>query len=343
MGIPQPFVSPQGDSFLKCAFAPPDFAANDLAGVPDSYQGLSLTKKHKLVLPFTCTANTDVYILLLPTPGNAMWFGQVAAGTPILDSTVFTSVQYTDFATMFGNANTSANQVDKFRFVSNHIEVIPTVNQMTWSGSIQAFKTPITLYIREGGASTADLWSVTGLNGLNATNANQYTSPFTNGVYSAAYNANCDFAFQPILEGVISVPAVVSAGRDHGVLTAATAFTGFDNSFESLVIKITGVTANQTCIIKTWACVEYQPVAGGVLYEYASHSVHDELALELYRKIILNLPVGVGYEENDSFWHRVLSIISRVTGVTSLVPGPFGQISRGGNLISNALLPYTSA
>jgi len=52
----------------------------------------------------------------------------------------------------------------------------------------------------------------------------------------------------------------------------------------------------------------------------------------------LDLPVGVPFEENENFWNRVLRIIQMVSGATSLIPGPYGQISRGVNLLSGGAL-----
>jgi hypothetical protein len=58
-------ISEDGMSFLKCAFAPPDFASSNVRGVPDEYQGRSLVKKHRLVASQTfSTANMDYYYLL---------------------------------------------------------------------------------------------------------------------------------------------------------------------------------------------------------------------------------------------------------------------------------------
>jgi len=331
-------LTQQGISFLKCAFAPPDFAANDVAGVPDSFHGASLTKKHRMVNPFVCPASMDTYILVLPTPGIAYWTASVAAGTQILAATVFTGVNYSDFATMFGGTATSADIVNKFRFVSQHIEIVPTVNQMTWTGSFQAWKFPCIVSLRENGASTANLLTVTGLQSCNATNANEYVSPFNLGLFCGAYNSNAQFDFQPILEDTGAVPSAL-VGGDFGTLNPPNAFTGLDSGFESLCIKISavGTNANNSMLIKTWACVEYQCMPGNLLYEFTSLSPTDDLALKVYREVINGLPVAVPFLENENFWTRVLNIIRNISGGLSVLPGPYGLMAGGVNAITTGL------
>jgi hypothetical protein len=336
---PRSGLSDSGISFLKCAFAPPDFQATSVNGVPDDYRSVSLTRKHRLVGPVSFTALTDYYILLLPTPGIAYWVATTVSGVAPVAATTWTGVNYADFATMFGSSGTAADQVTKFRFISNHIEIIPTVNQMVWSGNIQAWKIPVTIGERLGGANFNDTQAPLGLAGVLSTLANQFSGPYISGIYSACYSANSSFIFQSIQEGITTLPNTLNAA-DFGGLASTNGFPGLDNEFESLVIKISGVTATETALIKTWSCVEYQVSPNSVLYEFQSFSSSDKLAMELYREIICNLPVGVPYDMNDTFWQRVLNIISQISGVTSLLPGPYGLASRGVNMISNAGLQF---
>lgn len=343
-------LSEDGMSFLKCAFAPPDFANSNVRGVPDEYQGKSLVKKHRLVTSQAFSeASTDYYFLVLPTPGYAYWTATVTAGTPITALNAFTGVPFADCATFFNSGgiagNSTADIVDKFRYVSNHFELVPTANQMTWSGNVQCWKFPAALFIRQnnltGGAEAGNLWSVSGLQALNATNADQYTGPFNLGVYAGAYNTGAKFDFSQIIERVTAVPSTpyVDIG-DFGQLKAPTnGFTGFDNQFESMVIKVTGMGTNvgNTAIIKSWACVEYQTLPGNGYYEFQTTSPCDKVALDLYRKIINQLPPGVSFVDNESFWQRVLQIIRQVSGGMSVLPGPYGLAAGGVNRISDAL------
>jgi hypothetical protein len=339
---PRDRLSDHGVAFLKCAFAPPDFQAVSIGGVPDDFRGMSLVRKHRFVAPLNLTAATDYYLLLLPTPGIAYWQATTVAGVAPVAATVWTGVNYSDYASMFGTANTTVcDQVTKYRFVSNHIELIPTVNQMVWSGNIQCWKMPVAIATRLGGANFNDEFNISGLNAVNSTLSNQFSGPFITGVYSGCYNSNSSFIFQNLQEGITGLPNTLGAA-DFGTLTSTIALTGLDPEFESLLIKITGITANETALIKTWSCVEYQASANSALYEFQSLSPCDKMALELYREIITGLPVGVPYDQNDTFWTRVLGIIHQLTGMGSVLPGPYGAASRGVNLLSGAALHFLS-
>jgi hypothetical protein len=343
-------ITDDGMSFLKCAFAPPDFANSNVRGVPDEYQGKSLVKKHRLVTSMGFTsASTDYYFLVLPTPGYAYWAATTAAGTPITATTVFTGIPFADCASFFNSGGTAGNStadiVDKFRFVSNHFELVPTANQMTWSGNVQCWKFPSALFVRQNnlttGTEAGNIWSISGLQASNATNADQYTGPFNLGVYAGAYNTGAKFDFSQIIEFVTAVPSTPFATLgDFGQLNAPTnGFTGFDNQFESMVVKVSGMGTNvgNTAIIKSWACVEYQALPGSGYYEFQATSPCDIVALDLYRKIINQLPPGVSFVDNEGFWQRVLQIIRQISGGMSVIPGPYGMAAGGVNKISDAL------
>lgn len=332
--IPRRMLTPGGEAFLKCAFAPPDFAASNPSGVPDNFRGVSLLKKHRFVGTYTCNvAATDYYIVMIPSVGGtAYWGTTVAANTPILESTPFYAAYYSDTASLFPSAATEAGVFTKYRYVSNHVELIPTMNQMSWSGSIQSWKAPISMIAKPGG-----LYTVTGLAACNATNANQYTGPTNLGIYTAAYNTGSNFDFQDIKEGIAAVPAVLVSGTDFGQLVGNQG--GIDPQFESVIIKISGMGASvsNSFIIKTWACIEYQVVPGSGIYEYQTLSPCDEYAMELYRAIIMQLPIGVSFVDNENFWRRVLGIIKNVSGTLSFLPGQYGAISSGVNMIASGI------
>jgi hypothetical protein len=336
-------LTPGGEAFLKCAFAPPDFAASAPTGVPDDFRGTSLLKKHRLVSTFNCTSSsTDCYILLTPSVGGvAYWTALVAAGTGFPSTGNFTPVYYSDTTALFSGPGAMASNFTKFRYVSNHIELIPTMNQMSWAGSIQAWKIPIAMAIRSTTTVADNLYTVTGLESINATNANQYTGPANLGVYSAAYNTGANFDFQPIIEGVVQVPNSIVSGTDYGRLAGA--IGGIDPNFDSVIIKISGMGTNvlNSFIVKTWACIEYQVQVNSSVYEYQTLSPCDPYAMELYRAIILQLPVGVSFLDNDGFWQRVLGIIKTVSGALSAIPGPYGAIAGGVNAISTGIESLT--
>jgi len=338
-----------GMDFLKCAFAPPDFSVTNVAGVPDDYRGPSLVKKHRSINSLNnSVASTDTYILLLPVPGAAYFVATTTAGVLPTSSVVFNAVSYSDSSSIFGNANSTDNVVDKFRFVSNHIELIPTVNQMSWTGNIQAWKLPVQFAFRPSGTATGaqDITTISGLNGITVTNSNQWTGPVNLGLYSACYNTDGDFDFSNITSGFPGATVPLTVGTsDWGQLncSAMGSFTGFDNRFDSLVVKISGQGTNvlNSFIVKTWACVEYQVVAGSYLYEYQTLSPCDPYALDYYRVVIQQLPVGVSYLDNESFWARVLKILKTVTGAGMYLPGPYGIMSSGANVMLSGLEALT--
>lgn len=336
-------ITPAGMSFLKCAFAPPDFSGSDVKGVPDMFQGKSLIKKHRYIGGLNVPASADTYILLLPVPGYAYFQVTWPSGTPLASVAAFTGTPYSDFNTVFNSAgvagDNTADLVNRFRYVSNHFELIPTTNAMAWTGNIQCFKFNLSAGIRQSlTANATNILSVMGLQSLNATNADQYTGPFNLGVYTGAYNTGNGFNFNNIIEKAINVPSIISAG-DFGQLICGGGFPGLDSNFDCVCIKISGVGTNtaNTCILKTWACVEYLAQPGSSVYEYQTFSCVDPVAMEMYRAIIKELPVGVSFLDNEGFWSRVLSIIKRVSGAASVLPGPYGAIASGVNMTTTAL------
>jgi len=115
---------------------------------------------------------------------------------------------------------------------------------------------------------------------------------------------------------------------------------GFDNQFESVLIKISGIGTNplNTALFRTWACVEYQFQPSSVMYEMQNlKCMEDEMALRLYKRIVVELPTGVSFLDNANFWTRVLSIIRQISGGLSVLPGPYGLAASGVNALSTAL------
>jgi len=335
-------LSRDGIEFLKCAFAPVDFAVTNVRGVPDNFESMSLVKRHRYVSPFTGHTGLDKYILLLPIPGVAYGFIDKVAGNPIVSNDVIDLVGYADTPAIFGNVSgaEAGDKVNNFRFISNHIELVNTTNQMSWSGSIQTMKAKIQVALRPS-STAANQLTVSGIASLNNFGqTQQYSAPFANGVYAAAYNSSNDFPFTPIYENVNLLPQTIVVRTDYGQLNSIVGnipIPGFDNSFETVVIKISGLTSNVSALLKTWACVEYQVVAGSLLYEYQNLSPCDPIALQVYKEVIKQLPTAVGTADNPDFWERVLKIIKQVSGVGMMLPGPYGAMSTGVNTIASAM------
>lgn len=333
-----PRMTQAGMNFLKCAFAPPDFTSTQVSGVPDSFRGNTLLKKHRLVASTTFTSTYDYYFILAPIPGVAYLAGVTLQGVPVAAATVFNAVNYSDFSALFPSAATASSIVSSFRFISNHFELICTSNQMVWSGAISTFKLPIQVNNRTGGAANVgDLITMTGLDGINSTNANMYNGTFYDGVFTYCFNNAATFNFTNVIESTSNFPAGVDA-QDFGQFLGNTFLPGFDNSFEALVVKVSGISANETATIKTWACVEYKPSPSSSVYEYSTPSPpEDDTTMRMYREIALSIPVAVPFRENANFWQRVLSIIRSLAGAGAMVPGPVGMISGGVSSIATGI------
>lgn len=337
-------VSADGLAFLKCAFAPPDFAASSVRGVPDEFEGKSLTKKHRYTATFDNAGGRDTYILILPTPGIAYYFANVASGTNLNAATQWGAIPYGDSLTLFPSQADSTNNVTKFRYVSQHVELVPTVNAMQWSGSITSWKiNPQVVDRTQLVALTDGIRTVTGLNQtLGALTAEAYSGPVVNGIFAGVYSASSEFLFSQVFDSQGSLPLNLLAS-DFQQLVAPGNFgiPGFDNGFESLCIKITNSGAANTFVMRNYACVEYivSPTSG--LYEYQSVSCSDPIALALYKQIIKELPIGVHYMDNENFWRRVLNIIRMISGSLAVLPGPYGAMAGGVNAISTGINELT--
>jgi len=345
-------LTSDGMSFLKCAFSPPDFAITRVLGVPDQYESGSLVMKHKLNSAMLPPGTDDVYVLLAPVPGVAFYTLLKKPGEPVLNTDQWNPVAYSEFGNLFGtggDGQQSSNIITGFRVVSNHIEIVPTVNQMSWTGSITAVKCPVKMVTRPPDSSSGpnNFFAITGLEAANEVNANVYVGPFINGIYSGAFSNDCKFDFNNTVERLVEVPATLSPG-DFGQLGITpsgifpsigynTPLPGFDNGFESIILKLQGMSDNNRAIFRAWSCVEYQVSPGNAFYPLMTTSCEDKLAIELYKKIIKELPVGVTYMDNPDFWKRVLSIIKGISGTLSFVPGSYGAIASGVNMITSGI------
>jgi len=143
------------------------------------------------------------------------------------------------------------------------------------------------------------------------------------------------------MENIPNLPTNLVPGVDFmqlDPLGTTDGFTGIDANFDTVVIKISGVTSNESMLLKTWACVEYVALPNTVLYGFQSLGITDMVAINLYREIINGLPIAVPFTDNESFWRRVAEMIRQISGITAFIPGPIGLASRGVNMLSSAAL-----
>lgn len=339
-----PKLTPDGISFLKCAFAPPDFATSSVRGVPDAFGGNSLSKKHRFTSNVTNNGGRDLYILMAPVPGIAYFYTEIPAGTLPNNATAWVPVSYPDIKQIFPSVAAQTSIITKFRYISQHIELIPTVNSMQWSGSITAWKlNPQSITRPNMAALTNGVLTISGLEAAaGAFNAQCYMGPVINGIFAGAYSASSTFEFSDIYDNCSALPQQL-IGSDHGQLVgdSTSGIPGFDNGFESLCLRITNNGEPNQFIMRNFACVEYIVNASASLYEYQSVSCDDPQALALYKAIIKELPVGVTYHDNENFWKRVLGIVRMLSGSMSVLPGPYGAVAGGVNAIATGINELT--
>lgn len=331
-------ITPEGLDFLKCAFAAPDFDGNGTTGFPDKFTGQSLAIKSRFTTTLRLKGGTDYYFLLPPIPGVSYASTETSSGTPLNNATQFSCKPYSNFNSLFTGTDSDTAQnrvVSKFRFVSNHFEMVCNTNNNNWSGNITAFKIQAqTLEKNQQLSKTVD-----GLNGILATDQSRYDGPFNLGIYTGAFNKGAEYDFFPIWQNQVNLPTTLDPTDFMQILGPRDGeVPGFDNNFETVVISVTGVNTDQSFTLKTWQCVEYQFTPGTIMYESQVLKCEEDLiALELYRKIIHEMPIAVSYFDNAKFWNRVLEAIRFISGGLSVLPGPYGMAARGVNLLSSAV------
>jgi len=344
--VASPKLTHAGMSFLKCAFASPDFANNRDMGVPDGKIGLSFMQSYKYISAITVPAGRQKIIIQPPIPGYA--YSYLVNTSSVDDVSIFESVEYDGFNTLFVpdpiKGSKYADKVASFRMISQALELVPTTNQTKWSGSIRAFKVNLTSETRtltNTSGNTVSFTNLLGMQGLNSTSCDQYVSPSNLGVFINAYNRTKEWKTHSIFEGVPKLPSQsdASAGT-FGSITppqplSSRAIPGFANDFETSVVVINNTSGDtdQSFLIRCWQCVDYTPNPNeSTLVGAAMESPpHDPVALQVYGELVRHLPVAVSYYENANFWDTVSSWIRKITTATSYIPGGVGMISKGIN------------
>jgi hypothetical protein len=151
MRNPAQSLTKAGVDFLKCAFAAPDFADDQGAGIPIGGDQRCLLKKHRLETTLSCagaaTTGTSYHYLILPTPGQAVWAANAATGTALTATTSWTPTSFPDcFGTngLFTNSQAArASNVDQFRYAAMSAEVKDVTSLYTSTGTVLVQKIPI--------------------------------------------------------------------------------------------------------------------------------------------------------------------------------------------------------
>jgi hypothetical protein len=151
MRNPAQSLSRAGIDYLKCAFAAPDFADDQGAGIPIGGDHRVLLKKHRLETTLACvgaaTTGTSYHYLVLPTAGQAVWSASAATGTLPTTNTSWTATAFPDcFGSngLFTNSQASrAANVDQFRYAALSAEVKDVTSLYTSTGTVLVQKFPI--------------------------------------------------------------------------------------------------------------------------------------------------------------------------------------------------------
>jgi hypothetical protein len=323
---------------MKCVTSPNDFEIDSFVGIPDEYDGRTIAKRHTSVNNMaTPVAGQDFYIVLAPVPGVAYYTGSRATGSTA--SLTLTPTYYSDTATIFPST-VEGTVVNAFRYASNVLEIVPTVNSMAWGGAIEVWKGVLTGGVFDVGAASTANYSINGFDALNSDRP-QSVLPFNHGAYSVTTCCNAENMFTPILTN--SPPAVIICPMKSGAsvtLGGASNFTGIGCQ-ETVIFKMPFSTASNTALIRTWACIEYQVTPTSILYDYSHVSPPaDPRALALVRQFIHSNPAAVPYFDNDSFWKRFTSWVKTISGALRVVPGPVGDIAGIVNLTSKVAESY---
>lgn len=352
-GLSNSKVSKAGVDWLKAAFAAPDFPILTPCGIPDQYTGRTLIHTDRKVTSIT-VPNDDFYIIVPPVPGISYF--QPNSDAPLGHETLWTGVTYDSFDGLYGTTSSKTSDVvTAFRYMSQLVELVPTTNNMTWKGSISVFKIPLKCAVSnyfsevkiEGppassvNASGANQ-TINGLQAVESTNSDQYTSPSNLGCFTAAHQNNNDFPFTSTFEGYHNVP---SLGLDGTVPFACYGALGLDGvrgipgfgMLDTVVIRVSGAKDN-TFVLKTWASLELQIQNNSPLYQYTIQSpTYDPAAISAYMAMVRASPNAVSYYENAGFWDFIKRTVRTISGSLAMLPGPYGQVAGGINQIMNGL------
>nr|UQE85432.1 putative capsid protein [Mayzas noda-like virus] len=348
---PGPPMSQDGLAFLKCAYASLDFEASQAHGVPDQYQGKSLTMDNATNVSLTPAAGKTSYIVVLPTPGVAYWYCAVDGDGVPDKTTVWTPKYDKSFNPTTGLFGESTNQeetppldpidrassVTKFRYIANSLEITSTASPNTTSGSIVLWKGDLAMSLGvQNTATTSNCeYNLNGADFVVSVPRKHYTGAVADGVYSLAFNNNVDFEWSPILSGITRIPSIGDSPDTNSATFGAWNgdFVGF-GSLQALCARISipeGAISN--LVLDVRSCVEYQPNTNSIVDLYCGTSAnHDAVAMQAYHTIAKTLPIAIPRAENDGFWDdrvkpaltKFLSFVKNAGDVASITAGFLG-------------------
>lgn len=321
--------------FLKCAFAPNDFATTGFVGVPDQYSGLVYSAAMEHVETISLAPGQTKYLLLAPSVGVAYIESSSLTG-------IWQNHKYATFDDMISYVSNPAGEVadqvhfSQFRYVSQTLELTNTTPLLSRGGVIKVQDVPLRYAAAINQSSD---YVIAKVNGLPATMTRKvYADDASHGVYTVAVNQEEEFDWFTPLTGV-QYDLTLDFGEHGAVLEAhapggswATwAMKGWDNGFGSKLVQITAPDGQgQTFEIKTTACVEFRPEPDTLLAAVAHSSPqYNAVEMAIYHRLASRLPIAVRRADNAGFWEWVRKTAAAVFTGLSILPGPYGIAAAG--------------
>jgi len=335
-------ASQDGIEFLKATIAPRDFPGIVPSGVPDRFGGATFVMQHQSAYSVSTSTTQDLHLFLLPCLPSALWSllggsSATSTWTPYQFPNVLAQV----FADVTSGTDTTSSNISAFRVLGGTVELVPTTAPSTTPGVVIVGRVPVRLNMSEISGSTAGLCLLpSGMsdNGITPiTSGPHYSGPLASGVYAPMVCNNPDFQFVPTLYRHPTVPVKAGDALVDGILNGPV--VGYDNGMGSVGIVIPATSAGVVPLLVTVSLlVEYLPDTGNLL-SYLSHQspAHDPVAMAFYEAFAKELPVAVPAYENSGFWSRFLSILGKLGGALSVVPGPAGAILGAGGALASAI------
>lgn len=302
-------LSKAGTDFLKCAFAAPDFADDQGAGLPLGGDHRVLLKKHRfettLSLAGAATTGTSYYFIAAPTPGQAFWVCDVAGNTALDGSTLWNSKSFNDCFGANGlftdSAIKRADNVTSFRYASLAAEIKDLTSAYTSTGGLRVQKLDLKqclvntnyniLQCDKQGFTNPIKVSGTGFTDSAATptalSISQLSIPVSQPILSGLEATGVEFSRAYVGHPKKGAFSIATRARDDSAFRPIienyqnlsngsmygklnAPYLGIDDAMNSLFFRV-DVPASVTLSIqlRAWACVEYTVVNSSALYEYS--------------------------------------------------------------------------
>jgi hypothetical protein len=357
-----------GDQFLKSVLAPYDFAQLGCSGLPDEFDGPTFTVLQRQLFSFNSSTTQDQYFAVLPTPQVAYWHLATDPSSDIGNSTEFRGIEFSDtsvFGSTYGTLDTDT--VNSMRVLGLTAEIKCTSSALMANGAISVARNEVRLSDRSisrvanvpavgGPVQLSGNKAVEGLASLAAgvTSAANYTGRAVEGMFAVARHVGPWAFSSPIdmfapntatsllipSDGVESPPSdsdgVLLLDRNAGPNPPRVRrFDWFDNSFESIMVMVPQAAQTVSFTLEVIMVVECRPQSNSILAKIAAPSPGlDPLAMEMYKRMIHNMPIAVPAAQNARWWEYLLTLLKTGGYIASHIPGPIGGVGKGVEMVA---------